>query len=173
MFKVQDTYATELKSVMRVRFPDCDPFGHLNNARYVDYFQNARTEHLEDYYGFRVIPADNEHSESWVSTKNQIVYLSPANLMEDVVIKTKLLAFNSRILTVEGLMLDITEQQLKAVIWMEFFVIDMHTMRPTTHSAELMNFFEQVRWQDEEIDTHEFDARVKHLRKQYRNQVES
>lgn len=171
MFKVQDSYATELQSVMRVRFPDCDPFGHLNNARYVDYFQNARTEHLEDYYGFRVIPSADEHAETWVSTKNQIAYLSPANLMEDVLIKTRLIAFNNRILTVEGLMLDVTEQLLKAVIWMEFFVIDMRTMRPTTHSAELMNFFERIRWQEEEIDTHEFDGRVKALRKHYRNRV--
>ena len=96
MFKAQDSYATELKSVMRVRFPDCDPFGHLNNARYVDYFQNARTEHLEDFYGFRVIPTDDENAQTWVSTKNQIAYLNPANLMEDVVIRTKLIAFNNR-----------------------------------------------------------------------------
>ena len=28
------------------RFSDCDPFGHLNNARYIDYFINAREDHL-------------------------------------------------------------------------------------------------------------------------------
>ncbi len=26
-----------------IRFQDCDPFGHLNNARYIDYFVNARS----------------------------------------------------------------------------------------------------------------------------------
>jgi acyl-CoA thioester hydrolase len=25
-----------------IRFPDCDPFNHLNNSRYIDYFINAR-----------------------------------------------------------------------------------------------------------------------------------
>lgn len=168
MFNIQETYATELMSTMRVRFPDCDPFGHLNNARYIDYFQNARTEHLETFYGFQVIPADAEYMPTWVSTKNQIAYLNPAKLMEDVIIKTKLIEFNNRILTAEGLMFDATAQQLKAVIWMEFFVIDMQTMRPTTHSAELMDFFGMVCWQEETIDTHQFDARVKALRQQYR-----
>ena len=27
-----------LKSRAKVRFQDCDPFNHLNNARYIDYF---------------------------------------------------------------------------------------------------------------------------------------
>ena len=31
---------------MTVRFQDCDPFGHLNNARYIDYFLNARQDQI-------------------------------------------------------------------------------------------------------------------------------
>jgi acyl-CoA thioester hydrolase len=27
----------ELESTAVIRFQDCDPFGHLNNARYIDY----------------------------------------------------------------------------------------------------------------------------------------
>lgn len=35
-----------------IRFQDCDPFGHLNNARYIDYFINERENHLLQYYNF-------------------------------------------------------------------------------------------------------------------------
>ena len=29
---------TSPASVAEIRFSDCDPFGHLNNARFLDYF---------------------------------------------------------------------------------------------------------------------------------------
>ncbi len=168
MFKTEPSYANELQSTVRVLFPDCDPFGHLNNARYIDYFQNARTDHLEKDYGFHVIPDGEVSNMTWVSTKNQIAYLQPANLMEDVTIKTKLISYNNRVLMVEGLMFDAAETHLKAVIWMEYFVVDIKTLRPTTHEPELMEFFAKVCWSDETIDLQNFDERVKVLRKEYR-----
>ena len=36
----------------KIRFNDCDMFGHLNNSRYLDYLINAREDHLKDYYSF-------------------------------------------------------------------------------------------------------------------------
>ena len=30
------------ESKVVVRFPDCDPFNHLHNSRYIDYYLNAR-----------------------------------------------------------------------------------------------------------------------------------
>ena len=30
------------ETIHRVHFQDCDMLGHLNNARYLDYFLNAR-----------------------------------------------------------------------------------------------------------------------------------
>ncbi len=30
------------ESKVLIRFSDCDPFNHLNNARYIDYFINAQ-----------------------------------------------------------------------------------------------------------------------------------
>ena len=37
-----------------IRFPDCDPFNHLNNAHYLDYFINAREDHLMNGMGFNI-----------------------------------------------------------------------------------------------------------------------
>ena len=38
---------TESKSI--IRFQDCDPLRHLNNAKYFDYFFNAREEQVLSY----------------------------------------------------------------------------------------------------------------------------
>ena len=42
----------ETTSKAKIRFIDCDPIGHLNNSKYLDYMLNAREDHVEDYYGF-------------------------------------------------------------------------------------------------------------------------
>ena len=38
------------QSFYPIRFNDCDPFGHLNNSKYIDYFLNAREDHLKEHY---------------------------------------------------------------------------------------------------------------------------
>ncbi len=35
-----------IESKVKIRFPDCDPFNHLNNSKYIDYFINAREDQL-------------------------------------------------------------------------------------------------------------------------------
>ncbi len=72
----------EPESTAEIRFQDCDPFGHLNNARYIDYFMNARTDQIAEYYGLQLL--QEGQSKSWVVTKSQIVYFVPAKLMETV-----------------------------------------------------------------------------------------
>jgi len=39
-----------LKSKVKIRFQDCDPFNHLNNSKYIDYFINAREEQILKHY---------------------------------------------------------------------------------------------------------------------------
>ena len=42
----------EISSLSRIRFSDCDPIGHLNNVKYLEYMLNAREDHVESGYGF-------------------------------------------------------------------------------------------------------------------------
>ena len=42
----------EVSSVVKIRFSDCDPIGHLNNVKYLEYMLNAREDHVEEFYGF-------------------------------------------------------------------------------------------------------------------------
>ncbi len=57
-------YSKEPVSNVVIRFQDCDPFGHLNNARYIDYFINAREGHLVEYYNLDIYERQNNQRET-------------------------------------------------------------------------------------------------------------
>jgi acyl-CoA thioester hydrolase len=153
----------EPESTAVIRFQDCDPFGHLNNARYIDYFMNARTDQIAEYYGLQLL--QEEGSKSWVVTKSQIAYFAPARLMESVRMRTCLLHATERNLVVEGLMLNEKADHLKALLWIEFTYIDLNTGRPSQHPDELMQLLRAIQIGNSELG---FEARSSQLRAQFR-----
>jgi acyl-CoA thioester hydrolase len=154
----------EPESTAKIRFQDCDPFGHLNNARYIDYFMNARTDQIAEHYGLQLL--QEGQSKSWVVTKSQIVYFAPAQLMETVRIRTRLLRAADRSLLVEGLMLDQNDRHLKALLWMEFTYVDLSTGKSSRHPDELMQLLLSIQTGGFE---HGFEGRADSLREKYRN----
>src|ERR1700729_3840566 len=84
-----------------IRFQDCDPFNHLNNARYLDYFINAREDHLTKYYHFNLYEYVKQTGKGWVTAQNQIAYFSPATIMENVIIQSALLRMGEKDILVE------------------------------------------------------------------------
>src|SRR5690606_31856397 len=117
--------AKELESTTTIRFQDCDPFKHLNNARYIDYFMNARDDQLVEYYNFSIFEFTQLTDHGWVVSKSQIAYLSPAKMQEKVIIRTRLIEMNESLLVVEGVMLDGDARRVKAVCWIEFTFINL------------------------------------------------
>jgi acyl-CoA thioester hydrolase len=133
-----------LESAAVVRFQDCDPFGHLNNARYLDYFLNARQDQIAAQYGIYLYEDGKQPTESWVVSKTQIAYLAPARLAEEVVIRTRLIEAGESRLVVEGMMLDGAGRRIKAVVWMEFTYVSLQSGRKASHPEALMHLFRQV-----------------------------
>ncbi len=127
-----------------IRFQDCDPFGHLNNARYLDYFINAREDHLADHYGLDIYERQNRFNTNWVVAKTKIAYLHPAVFREEVRICTRLLRYTDTALLMEGVMTGAVSKNLKAVVWIEFRHFDLVGKRPAGHSDELMALFEKM-----------------------------
>jgi YbgC/YbaW family acyl-CoA thioester hydrolase len=125
-----------------VRFNDCDPMGHLNNGRYLDYFLNAREDHLRESYGID-LREWFERGDAFVVHSHEIRYLRPALYNESVVIQTALIAAGDSWLLVEMQMFD-RERQLKAILWTRFTHINPRTGRKEPHSAELMDFVRQA-----------------------------
>lgn len=127
-----------------IRFPDCDPFNHLNNSRYLDYFMNAREDHLLKYYNFSLYGYMREQGRGWVVGQSQIAYLRPAMLMETVVIRSFLIKLDEKDLLVEMQMLDQKKETVKAVLWSRFFHIDVKTQKSAQHDPELIAMFKSL-----------------------------
>src|SRR5437868_6257218 len=165
---VNSDLVKEPESTAIVRFQDCDPFGHLNNARYVDYFMNARMDQVAEHYGLQLVQEATQ--ESWVVSKSQLAFLAPARLAERVRIRTRVIHFSERNLVVEGLMLSDDGQRLKAVLWLEFTYISLTSGRPVTHPEHLMQLFGSL-----QIDAgfaNGFDRRIDALRGEFRRRPE-
>ena len=130
-------------SVYTVRFTDCDPLGHLNNGRYIDYFLNAREDHLQDNYQMNLKTFYLQGS-SWVVSSHEITYLRPADYTERIRIDSRLLHIAPDHLVVELRMTDENETHLKAMMWTRFVPINVKTGRRENHSESFMEFAKSV-----------------------------
>jgi YbgC/YbaW family acyl-CoA thioester hydrolase len=129
-------------SFYKVRFNDCDPLGHLNNSKYIDYFLNAREDHLKESYGIDL--------KEWVAQGNifvvsshEIRYLRPVTYNELISIQSALIGWGETSLQVEMLMYD-ANKELKAILWTSFTRINARTGRKEVHPAEFLAFVRDV-----------------------------
>lgn len=66
-------------AVIQVRFRDCDLMGHVNNAVYLSYFEQARM-----HYFAQLIGADWDYRKDGILlVKNEVTYLKPV-LLHDI-----------------------------------------------------------------------------------------
>ena len=94
------------ETLHRIHFQDCDPLGHLNNARYLDYFLNAREEHVLTHYAAELTPIAEAQQAAWVITKHHLSYLKPARPGQRVRILSQLIHYENSNLVVEMQMRD-------------------------------------------------------------------
>ena len=149
-----------LKSQKLIRFQDCDPFNHLNNAKYIDYFINAREDQLHEHYQLSVFEYFQSYGKSWLVSSNQISYLKPASTMETVTIESQLIQFANKTLLVEMKMWDKSETELKSVLWTRFVQFDTLSSKACNHSDDLMKLFSDVVVPVEETSFEERCARI-------------
>lgn len=131
------------KSYYIVRFNDCDPMGHLNNARYIDYMLNAREDHLRDNYNI-TLPAFAKQGVAWVVTNHEIQYIRPVFYNEKVCIASQLIEAADTQIKVELQMYDEAMQQLKALMWTTFTHINIKTGKRENHKDEFQQFLSTV-----------------------------
>ena len=154
----------------RVHFQDCDPFGHLNNARYLDYFLNAREDHIAEHYALNMGQLARGQGAAWVITKHHISYLKPARQGVEVRICTQLIHFDNSSLVVEMQMRDATGDRLLALLWSEMVFVTVPAGIRTDHSDALMDLLDQVDVDTVEYDSDGFDERVSYVRGQLKKQ---
>ncbi|RTQ49746.1 acyl-CoA thioesterase [Hymenobacter gummosus] len=154
----------------RIYFQDCDQLGHLNNVRYLDYFLNAREDHVIRHYALNMGQLAREQRAAWVITKHHLSYLKPANHGEQVLIRTQLIHFDNSRLVVEMQMLDADGLRLKALLWSEMAFVDLTTGKRAEHSDALMDLLEQVDVDDVDYHPDGFDERSAELRRHFKQQ---
>lgn len=132
------------ESIHSIRFQDCDPFNHLNNAKYIDYFISAREDHLIDFYKFDLYEYIKSTRKGWVVSQSHIAYFSPASLMEKVVIQSELIELNSSDIMVEMQMWNINKTHCKALFWIKFVHIDLIELKKVEHPSIINELFFNV-----------------------------
>jgi len=151
-----------LESKTTIRFTDCDPFNHLNNSKYIDYFFNMREDQLLIEYDFDLQKITRERGLAWVVAQNQIAYFAPANLMETVTIQTHLLLCEDKSLLLEAMMWNEDKTILKSVLWSRLVHFNLKTKRSQVHDTDLIDLFKQI--EDPLNALLSFDERLTQLR---------
>ena len=133
-----------LESTVKVRFQDCDPFSHLCNSKYLDYFVNAREDQIIEHYDLDVYKHMKETGNGWLISLNQISYIKPALAHEELVIRSKLIKQSSKVLLIEFEMWDKNQTHLKAFYWTQFIYFNVEIQRTVSHNDKLMELFKNI-----------------------------
>ncbi|TRX37476.1 acyl-CoA thioesterase [Flavobacterium sp. ZT3R18] len=153
-------------SKYKIRFTDCDMFGHLNNSRYLDYLINAREDHLKDFYDFDF----NEYYKNnlaWVIGSHEIAYLRPAFSNEIVTIQSTLLNLDIESLHLEIIMMNEEQNKIKAIMRSRLIPINIKTGRKEQHKPDFMEWAKNI--ENIEIDKQlNLQQRIKQLTAEYK-----
>ena len=149
-----------VSTISKVRFQDCDPFSHLNNSRYLDYFINAREDQIMENYDLNIFDIAKKKGLGWVIGSNQIAYLKPALIMETIIIDSQLISITPRSLKVEMRMWNEKQTQLKSILWTNFIHFDLKTQKSITHSEEFSELFNDILLP---VEQNSFDERWTYL----------
>jgi len=133
-----------LESSKKIRFQDCDPFNHLNNGKYVDYYINSREDQLLENYDIDLFKIIQEESVGWVVSNNQVAFLKPVHTMENIVFESQLISFTLRDIQVEMRMWNSEKTILKSIAWFRFVPFHLKKNQVSKHSQKYMELVEKV-----------------------------
>jgi acyl-CoA thioester hydrolase len=139
-FDPEKHYAKETESRVVIRFQDCDPLRHLNNAKYFDYFFNAREDQVPKLYGLEIIDLIRVYKAAWVVYNHNISYVKPAMVGEWVRIMSRLLWYNDNTIVVEYYLTDDSKTQLKTVLWSTMRYVTLEEGKSQNHTGAVVDF---------------------------------
>ena len=149
--------------MVKVRFSDCDPIGHLNNVKYLEYMLNAREDHVESFYGFTYEEYTRRTGCTWIAIQNEIAYLKEVRYNSKVQISSKTVEIGDRISKVEILMKSEDGTTIHAVLWITVIYFNMKTRRSEVQPEETKDLFRNFLVN---LDQKDFKSRTEFFRKQ-------
>ncbi len=82
---------------IQLRYVDMDSFGHINNANYLTYFEEARIKYLDDIVGWNY----GWSKEGIIMARAEIDYKLPAHFKDDLKIYTRCSHIGNKSFTLE------------------------------------------------------------------------
>ena len=116
---------------------DIDFMGHVNNARYLGWVQDAVLSHWH-----KLAPADAVAAHGWVALKHEITYRKPAFLDDEVIAKVVLESIQGARAFYQTVVK--RGETVLAEVKSSWCFIDNDTLRPARISKDISAFFMPV-----------------------------
>jgi thioesterase-3 len=167
-YNPEKNYPKETESRVVIRFQDCDPLQHLNNAKYFDYFFNAREDQVPKLYGMEMIDLIKKYRATWVVYSHNISYIRPARVGEWVRIMSRVIWSNQNTILVEYYMTDDSKKELKTLLWSTMRYVNMDDGKSTEHQGAVVEFIKAA---SDNIDLSEtsIQERIREIKNQLKD----
>ncbi len=169
MFYFDETkkYPIQTESRVKIRFQDCDPLQHLNNAKYFDYYFNARDDQVPKLYNVEMADIFLAYKAAWVVYNHQISYLRPATIGEWVRIYSSIIWYDKDTVVIEYYMTDDQESHLKNILWSTLKFVGVKSGKKIDHPEEVMKFLSATK--DVKVDFEKLTLldRIKQIKQKY------
>jgi len=129
--------------IYRVRFSDCDPMGHLNNARYIDYMFNAMEDAVKQNLKID-LAKQMKKGLGWVVVGHDIKYFNPVTHHEKISIRTEVVDVKDDQLIFVIKMFDKKGKQLKSVLRSRLIHFNIESKKRTSHPSKIQKKFESL-----------------------------
>lgn len=86
---------------IQIRFSDIDKINHVNNAVYLNYFETSRVNYFDTVFKGR----NNWNKLGFVLARNEINYLHPIHLEDEIFCLTKVIKLGNKSLTLKNAVL--------------------------------------------------------------------
>jgi acyl-CoA thioester hydrolase len=124
---------------IKVPFRDVDMMGHVNNAVYLSYMEQARGDAWEAWFGHGAY-----HRMPYLVGEAHIRYTAPAHLRDTIEVGTRLTAVGRRTYTLEYLFRRASDQTQLALASTVLVFLDLTTMKsvdtPEEFKAKALEF---------------------------------
>ncbi|MCR9251639.1 MAG: acyl-CoA thioesterase [bacterium] len=169
MFYFDDTkkYPIQTESRVKIRFQDCDPLQHLNNAKYFDYYFNARDDQVPKLYNVEMADIFLAYKAAWVVYNHQISYLRPATIGEWVRVYSSILWFDQNTVVVEYYMTDDQESHLKNILWSTLKFVGVKDGRKVDHPEDVLKFLNATKDPKVDFKNITLSGRIKNIKEKY------
>lgn len=161
-------YPKETVSRSIIRFQDCDPLQHLNNAKYFDYFFNAREDQVPKLYGVKPLDIFQQFQAAWVVYNHHIAYVRSATVGEWVTIYSRLIHYTEDTAVIEYVMTCEEDLTFKTLLWTTLKYIDVRTGKKRVHHPEVMQYLQAIHYREFDFNVTSFETRIKQISAQYK-----